>query len=74
MSHHRRKDSLFWGLILILVGIVFLLEQFDIEAWDYVWKFWPLILIVWGATKLIAGIQEKSEKPAEKTVMPPPQV
>ncbi len=66
---HRRRDPLVWGLILIAVGVVFLLQNvLNIEVWDYAWKFWPLILILWGAQKLIDGLQ----KPKDRNEPPPP--
>ncbi len=36
----------FWGLLLILLGILFLLQNyFDIDAWAI---FWPIILVFVG--------------------------
>jgi len=61
MSHHRRKDPLVWGLILIAVGALFFLEKLDIRIWDTVWRLWPLILIVWGGLKVYNGLLEKKE-------------
>jgi membrane protein DedA with SNARE-associated domain len=68
MAIHRRREkgSLVWGLILIFIGFAFFLYNFDIDLWDYVWKFWPLILIIWGANKLYYGLREREKKPAEK--------
>jgi hypothetical protein len=65
----RRKDPLVWGIILILIGFVFVLENFQIDAWDFAWKLWPVILIVWGATKLLAGL---SAQKSDKSPTPPP--
>jgi len=65
----RRKDPLVWGIILILIGFVFILENFHVDAWDFAWKLWPVILIVWGATKLLAGL---SAQKSDKTPTPPP--
>ena len=60
---HRRHDPLVWGLILIVVGVVFLLQNvFNIEVWDYAWKFWPLILILWGLQKLLDGLQKPKDR------------
>jgi uncharacterized membrane protein HdeD (DUF308 family) len=73
MADHRKRDSLFWGILLIAAGVIFLLEKLDVHAWDYVWKFWPVILIVWGASKLLAGLQEKQEKPGGDKPASPPQ-
>jgi len=64
MTAQRKRDSLVWGIILIAVGIVFLLERLGIDLWDKAWRFWPVILIVWGASKLIAGLKDRSGPPA----------
>ena len=66
----RKKDSLFWGIVLIVVGAIFFLENFNIDVWDAVWKLWPLILIVWGIMKLSYGLKGRQEKPAEKKDFP----
>jgi len=60
----KYRDSLIWGFILIVIGVVFLLEQFDIDAWDTLWRLWPLILVVWGAMKIYFGLRDKAEKSA----------
>jgi uncharacterized membrane protein HdeD (DUF308 family) len=65
----RRKDPLVWGIILIAIGVIFILENFNIDVWDSVWKLWPLVLILWGASKLYYGFQERkerAERPAAK--------
>lgn len=66
MERKRRKDPLVWGFILLIIGLIFLLENFDIHAWDYSWKLWPVVLILWGAWKLYYGIKEQQEKSEEK--------
>ena len=60
MAKQTRGDSLVWGIILIIVGGIFLLQQFDVNIFDQVWRFWPVILIIWGANKLMLGLKEKS--------------
>lgn len=62
MAHQRKGGSLIWGVILIVVGIIFLLQQFDIDLFDQIWRFWPVILIVWGANKLWLGLKEKNAR------------
>ncbi|MDP2915284.1 MAG: DUF5668 domain-containing protein [Candidatus Aminicenantes bacterium] len=73
MSQHRRKDPLVWGVILIVIGAIFFLENFDIRIWDTLWKLWPVILIVWGGLKLYNGLQEKKENREGETPGPGPQ-
>lgn len=39
------------GLILITLGIIFLLNNFNFlpwSIWDSLWRFWPLFIIFWG--------------------------
>ena len=64
MASKTRSDSLVWGIILIVVGAIFLLQQFDVDIFDQVWRFWPVILIVWGANKLWLGLKERNERQA----------
>jgi hypothetical protein len=56
----KRKDPLVWGLVLIVIGLIFILENFHVNAWEFAWRFWPAILILWGAGKLIDGLKAKS--------------
>jgi hypothetical protein len=67
MARQRHRDSLIWGVILIAIGGIFLLETLHVRVWHYVWRLWPVIFIVWGANKLYYGLKEKgqAEPPAE---------
>lgn len=64
MARQKKGDSLIWGIILIVVGAIFLLQQFHVDIFDQVWRFWPVILIVWGANKLYLGLKERNERTA----------
>jgi hypothetical protein len=68
MTAKRKRDSLVWGIILIALGTIFLLDRFGLDVWDTVWKFWPVILILWGASKLFDGLKERDRTPK---VQPP---
>jgi predicted membrane protein len=41
------------GLILVIIGTVILLDHMGILSVDRLWRFWPVILIVVGATRVI---------------------
>ncbi|MEE9389652.1 MAG: DUF5668 domain-containing protein [Candidatus Aminicenantaceae bacterium] len=62
MAKRKSKDPLAWGIILIVIGLIFLLNNIDINVWGTIARLWPLILIVWGAWKLYFGIKEKQEE------------
>jgi hypothetical protein len=62
MADPKKGNSLVWGVILIVFGFIFLLDQFNVDIWDAVWRFWPVVLIVWGANKLWLGLKERNER------------
>ena len=63
----RQRSALAWGIILIVIGLLFILDNFDVDVWDNLARLWPLVLIVWGAWKLYFGLKErKEEAPAQK--------
>lgn len=70
MAKQKHHDSLVWGLVLIAVGGIFLLETMHVRVWHYVWRFWPAIFIVWGANKLYYGIKERDRKGSETPQAP----
>ena len=53
-SHHSRRRSQYMaGVSLIILGTVFFLDQMDIVAMQDVWQYWPLMLVVGGAIRMI---------------------
>lgn len=49
-----KLNRVMWGIILLFVGIVLLLENFNIIEfyWRNVWGFWPVFLIISGVNIL----------------------
>ena len=46
--------SIFFSIILLIIGILFLLKNFQLYQWpDIIWKYWPLIIIAVGIDQLI---------------------
>ena len=55
MSNGRpRRRSIFSGLLLVLLGLLFLYHNFrgGFALWDIFERWWPALLILWGLTKL----------------------
>ena len=51
-----KGDGLFWGIVLIAVGVFWLFGNFGWFNWDWFatfWQLWPLILIVLGLNYLL---------------------
>lgn len=56
-GYHR--GSIFWALTLIAVGSLFLYQNFnpELRAWHLIAKYWPVIIIFWGLSKLVDYVQ-----------------
>lgn len=47
------KGNWIFGLILLVIGIIFIVENFtDLEVWGKIWEFWPIILFIWGIKEI----------------------
>ncbi|MEW5974404.1 MAG: DUF4097 family beta strand repeat-containing protein [Acidobacteriota bacterium] len=51
----RKQGSIFWSLTLISIGVLFLLGNLSpsINPWVVIAKFWPLLIVFWGISKLV---------------------
>src|SRR6266542_5275062 len=60
-----RQDNIFWGSVLILVGVLFYLQTqgYVTDIFKY---FWPLALILVGGW-IILGVYWKPERSADET-------
>ncbi len=47
------KSPLWMGLILIFSGIIILLDNLGMAPLESYWQYWPLLLIIIGAARLI---------------------
>jgi hypothetical protein len=50
-----KRGSVIAPLILIVIGALFLLKNFwpEIPLADFIAKYWPLVLIIWGGLRLV---------------------
>ncbi len=60
----RRQETLFWGIVLLVIGSLFMLDNFgvDIDVWKIIGDFWPMILIGIGVKNIWAHYQSKRLK------------
>ncbi len=51
-----KTEKLVWGLILVFIGGILLLENFDVIDfyWSSIWRFWPLLLILIGVNMIFS--------------------
>ena len=69
MANGTRNSALIIGLILIILGSIFFLENWypTLSAWDLVARYWPIILILVGVKKLHAYFTWKELPPLPNT-------
>jgi hypothetical protein len=54
----KKRPSIFFPLLLITLGIVFLLKNLNVisgDAWDILINLWPVLLIMWGLDEIWRG-------------------
>jgi len=58
---NTKKESLFWGTIILVLGTLFLLKNFGlaINVWHLLGKYWPLILVYIGLNNIYAYLKKK---------------
>lgn len=54
------SGSVFWGSVLMVVGTILLLGNFDILDYDRIFDFWPVIVIAIGVKMIVDYLRKKS--------------
>ena len=49
---HPVATRLLFGIVLAMLGIIFILENMGLVKADEFWRFWPLALVAFGLVKL----------------------
>lgn len=68
----NRTGNLWWGLLLIALGVMFLLDNMNvIEFGEIVRTYWPALLVLWGIGILIGRSTPSVASAAEATAGAP---
>jgi hypothetical protein len=51
-----RRWNLFWGIVIIMAGLLLLMDQFNILKVSFWNLFWPLVVVLLGAWLLLAPV------------------
>jgi len=63
VNQSSNNNGFFWGLILVLMGVLFLLDNFYIiDFGDAISTFWPLILIAIGVKILLDKRRDSNQE------------
>ncbi len=57
----NRNDSIFWGILLLIIGTLFLLDNlgYNLNIWHIFRTYWPLILIFIGIKNILYHMGNK---------------
>ncbi len=49
-----KHQNVFWGIFLIALGSIFLLDKLEIFnfEWRILWRLWPVLIMLWGVSIL----------------------
>ena len=64
MENNNFGRKVFWGILLILIGVLFLLHNLDVISIHFntnfqFWRYWPVLLIIGGAAAIFRGLTGK---------------
>jgi predicted membrane protein len=45
--------GLVWGAIIVFIGVALLLDHLGVSAFDRIYRFWPMILVVFGVMNIL---------------------
>lgn len=57
-----KSGSIFWGGLLLVLGVLFLLANFDVLSYDKLWRFWPVLVIGFGGKFLYDHFRQGQKK------------
>jgi hypothetical protein len=66
----NRRSSLFWGVILVILAVLLLLNQMGVIAGNIFSYFWPLLIIAFGIWLIIGFFARKIPSDSEKVSIP----
>jgi len=56
MSAHKSQGRIFWGILLVVLGFLFLFDQLGkIDFGDLVGRYWPVVFILIGISILLSN-------------------
>jgi hypothetical protein len=64
MMRRGGLGTVFWSLVLIVIGVVLLLRNmgYEIPVWEGLSQYWPGLIIGWGLVKLVDYYRLSGEK------------
>lgn len=52
-QNYTTRKQIMWGLVLIVLGVIFLLDRMNMVEAETLWHYWPLVMVVAGINQTI---------------------
>lgn len=52
-QYHSGRSGVLFGVIIVAVGCLLLLDNLGIFRFRDIWQYWPVLLIAWGVSRVI---------------------
>jgi len=59
------SGSIFWGIVLIVLGVLLIMANFEVISYDRLFDFWPVAVIVIGFKLVLDSVAANKSKKAE---------
>jgi lia operon protein LiaF len=68
MSKKNSTSEIYWGIVMVVFGGLFLLRNFDIIDFSFAIRtYWPVILIVVGLSIVVKSMSRRQPKNNENS-------
>ncbi len=51
--YHSGSSGVFFGAIVVVIGLLLLLDNLGIFRFHDVWQYWPVLLVAWGVSRVV---------------------
>ena len=52
-NNYAARKQIMWGMVLIAVGVIFLLDRMELVDLRSLWHYWPLLIVAAGINQTI---------------------
>jgi len=58
---HKKETSLYWGTFLTLIGLFFLLRNYELIPYYYASEYWPIVILSFGISSITLFIRKLTD-------------
>lgn len=59
------SGSIFWGITLIILGVLFTMANFEVISYEHLFDFWPMAVIIIGLKMVLDYVRTGNDKKSD---------